>query len=224
LRGRHAGEEILRAGERDDVGDLFDFGLLHPAIFGEMDGGIGVGQKFADGAEAGAAVGEMDGEVCIEIVFLGPTGPDASDGRSGVDENAVHVEEEGTAGEGGHIGILMGICVGKRIANTNPTCPKTPGPNACNSFILGGRSVRFFIAQNHVFAQLLQMRNDSNICCQAPSKKDHSRKLGHKGDWYPRSLSRGWLVHLEFDTTIAELALIGIVGANDPGFAVALGD
>jgi len=68
------------------------------------------------------------------------------------------------------------------------------------------------------------MRNDSNICCQAPSKKDHSRKLGHKGDWYPKSLSRGWLVHLEFDTTIAELALIGIVGANDPGFAVALGD
>jgi len=34
----------------------------------------------------------------------------------------------------------------------------------------------------------------------------------------------GRLVHLEFDTTIAELGLIGIVGAHNPGFAIALRD
>jgi hypothetical protein len=38
----------------------------------------------------------------IEAALASPDGPDASDGGSGVDEDTVHVEEDGTAGDLGH--------------------------------------------------------------------------------------------------------------------------
>jgi len=106
LRGRNQREELLRAGKSDDVGDFFDFAALHPAIFFEMDGGIGLGKKFADRGEAGATVGEVDDIIGIEIVLEGPAGPDASDGGGGVDEDAIHVDEQGFAGDGRHEHIV----------------------------------------------------------------------------------------------------------------------
>jgi hypothetical protein len=60
-----------------------------------MDGRIGLGKKFTDGSKAGAAVGEMDNVVRIKIVLASPARPDASNGGSGVDEDAVHVDEQG---------------------------------------------------------------------------------------------------------------------------------
>jgi hypothetical protein len=94
LRRGDGGEKFGGAGEGDDVVDVFDFGAFHPFVFGKMDGGIGVGEKFLNGSETGAAMGSGNGEFGIEIVLAGPTHPDASDGGSGVDEDAVHVEEQ----------------------------------------------------------------------------------------------------------------------------------
>ena len=91
--GGNYGEQLLRAGQGDDVVDLFDFAPLHPAILRHMDGRIGLGKKFTDGSKAGAAVGEMDNVVRIKIVLASPARPDASNGGSGVDEDAVHVDE-----------------------------------------------------------------------------------------------------------------------------------
>ena len=92
----------MRAGKSDDVGDFFDFAAFHPAIFFEMDGGIGLGKKFADRGEAGAAVGEVDDVIGIEIVLEGPATPYAGDGRGRVDEDAIHIDEEGFAGDWRH--------------------------------------------------------------------------------------------------------------------------
>lgn len=92
----------MRAGKSDDVGDFFDFAALHPTILFEMDGGIGLGKKFADGSQAGAAVGEVDDVVGIEIVLERPASPDARDGGGGVDEDAIHIDEEGFAGDWRH--------------------------------------------------------------------------------------------------------------------------
>ena len=112
LRGRDGGEQFLGSREGDDVVDIFDFSAFHPFVFGEMDGGIGVRQELLDGSEAGAAVSSGDGEVGIEVVLAGPAGPDASNGGSGVNEDAVHVEEEALAGDWGHelkVGVGEGI-------------------------------------------------------------------------------------------------------------------
>ncbi len=92
----------MGTGKRDHVGDLFNFALLHPAIFREVSGGIGVGKEFADGCEAGAAVGEVDDVVGVEFVLAGPAGPNAGDGRGGVDEDAVHVDKQSMAKDGSH--------------------------------------------------------------------------------------------------------------------------
>jgi len=102
LRGRDGSEKLSGSGEGDDVVDVFDFSAFHPLVFREMDGGIGMREEFLDGSEAGAAVGGGDGKVGIEVVLAGPARPDAGNGGSGVDEDAVHVEEEALAGDGGH--------------------------------------------------------------------------------------------------------------------------
>ena len=106
LRRRDGGEEFLGAWQGDDIVDVFDFGALHPFVFGEMDGRIGVREEFLDGSEAGASVSGRDGVFGIKIVLAGPAHPDASDGGSGINEDAVHVEEEGFAGDEGHVSIV----------------------------------------------------------------------------------------------------------------------
>ena len=94
LGSSDAGEKFFRAGKRDDIVDILDFGPFHPIVFGEMDRGVGMGEKFLDGGETGAAVSMQNGVIRIEIVFAGPARPDASDGGGGVDEDAVHVKEQ----------------------------------------------------------------------------------------------------------------------------------
>jgi hypothetical protein len=106
LAGSRGGEQVFGAGKRDDVGDVFDFGTLHPGVFGKVDGGVGVREEFTDGGEAGAAVGELDSGVGVEIMFAGPADPDTGDGGSGVDKNAIHVDEEASAGDLDHGDIL----------------------------------------------------------------------------------------------------------------------
>ena len=44
----HGGEEFSGAGERDDIGNVFEFAAEHPAVFLEMDLGALVGKKFLD--------------------------------------------------------------------------------------------------------------------------------------------------------------------------------
>ena len=60
-------------------------------------------EEFLDGGETGAAVGVQDGVVGIEVVLEGPTRPDAGDGGGGVDEDAVHVEQQGPTRDSSHL-------------------------------------------------------------------------------------------------------------------------
>jgi hypothetical protein len=110
LRRRNEGEKSLRTGKSDDVGDLFDFASFHPTIFCQMNGGIRFGKEFAYGSQTSSAVGRADDEIGVEIVLEGPAGPDAGDGGGGVDEHAVHVDEEAFAGDVWHRFILMRYC------------------------------------------------------------------------------------------------------------------
>lgn len=93
LRRENGGKEFFRAGERDNIVDVFDFGAFHPVVFGQMDGRIGVGEEFLDGGEASATVGAQDGVVGVEVVLAGPACPDAGNGGSGIDKDTVHVEQ-----------------------------------------------------------------------------------------------------------------------------------
>src|SRR5712664_2725884 len=56
--GGHRSEEFAGAGERDDIGDVLDFGLEHPVVFLEMDFRSFVRKKIFVRGKAGAAVGE----------------------------------------------------------------------------------------------------------------------------------------------------------------------
>jgi hypothetical protein len=96
------GEQFFGAGEGDDASEIFDFRALHPGILSEVDGGIGVREKSLDGDQAGAAVSEVYGVIGIHVVPQSPARPDAGDGRSGVDEDAVHINEQTFAGNCGH--------------------------------------------------------------------------------------------------------------------------
>src|ERR1700682_201911 len=58
---------------------------------------VGGGEEFADGGEAGAAVGLADHFVGDEAVFIRPDGPDAGDRGRGVYQDAVEIEEHTSA-------------------------------------------------------------------------------------------------------------------------------
>lgn len=102
LTRRNEGEKLLRTGEGDDIGDFLNFTAFHPAIFFQMNCGIGMGKEFTDGSEAGAAMREMNDIIGIEIVLECPASPHASDGGSGVNEDSIHVDEQAFAGDLGH--------------------------------------------------------------------------------------------------------------------------
>jgi hypothetical protein len=106
LRGRNGGQQLLRAGKSDDVGDFLDFAALHPTILLEVDFCIGLRKQFANGSEASAAVSRTHHVVGIEMVLQGPAGPNACDGWGGIDEDPVHIEEESFAGDLCHGSIL----------------------------------------------------------------------------------------------------------------------
>jgi hypothetical protein len=95
-------EEFAGAGEPDDVGDFFEFCLEHPTVFFEMDFRSFVGKKIFDGGKAGAAVGEGGDGDGVHIVVRRPAGPDAGDGGGGINEYAVHVNQQTTANDAGH--------------------------------------------------------------------------------------------------------------------------
>jgi hypothetical protein len=78
---RESLQDLERAGEGDYAFDVFDFAALDFAIFGVV---VGVGEEFADGGEAGAAVGLADDFVGNEAVFIRPDGPDAGYRGGGV--------------------------------------------------------------------------------------------------------------------------------------------
>jgi hypothetical protein len=100
--GRNCGEQFFGAREGDDVGDILDFTAFHPLIFDKMDRGVGVGQELPEGVKAHASVGEVDDVFGIHIVLESPAGPDAGDGGRGINEDAVHVDEEALAIDQGH--------------------------------------------------------------------------------------------------------------------------
>jgi hypothetical protein len=100
--GRNCSEQFFGARECDDVGDILDFTAFHPLIFGKMDRGVGVGQKFPEGVKAHASVGEVDDVFGIHIVLESPAGPDASDGGGGVNQDAIHVDKQAFTTDLGH--------------------------------------------------------------------------------------------------------------------------
>ena len=67
-----------------------------------------LGQQFAQGGDAGAAVGLADDRVGVEAVDAGEAGPAAGDGGGGVDKHAVEVEEEGLAADRGRSPGVVG--------------------------------------------------------------------------------------------------------------------
>jgi hypothetical protein len=83
---RESLQEFEGAGEGNDANDVFDFAALDFTIFGFM---VSVREEFADGGEAGAAVGLADDLVGDKAVFVGPDGPDAGDSGSGVYQDAI---------------------------------------------------------------------------------------------------------------------------------------
>jgi hypothetical protein len=103
LLRRSGGEDFPCARQGGDVGNIFQFGALHPLVFGLVSFSGSVREEFLDAGQAGAAVRVGENLRGIEIVARGPAGPDAFDGGSGVDEDAVHVEKQGLA-EGGSQG------------------------------------------------------------------------------------------------------------------------
>ena len=102
LAGRDGGEEFTRTGEGDDVGDIVDLCLLQPSVFPEMNGIGGVREERLDGSETGAAVSGFDDEFGNHALPDGPVGPGAGHGGGGIDENAVHIEEQAGAEDTGH--------------------------------------------------------------------------------------------------------------------------
>ena len=102
LRGRGTSEKCTGAGKGDDVGEVFDFTAFHPAIFFEVCFGRSMGQEFLNGGQGSAAVGESDNAGGIHVVSSGPAGPYAGDGGGGIDEDAVHVNEQGGTDNLGH--------------------------------------------------------------------------------------------------------------------------
>ncbi|MCU1239803.1 MAG: hypothetical protein JWO71_529 [Candidatus Acidoferrum typicum] len=91
---RESLQDFESAGEGNYAFDVFDFAALDFAIFG---GVVGVGEEFADGGEAGAAVGLADDFVGNEAVFIRPDGPYAGNGGGGVYQDAVEIEEHTSA-------------------------------------------------------------------------------------------------------------------------------
>ena len=100
--GRNCSEQFFGAGERDDVGDIVDFGTLHPLIFSEMNRWLSVGQKLSNRSKTGAAMSEFDDVFGVHIVPVRPASPDAGDGRGRVDEDAVHVDQKAAAKDPRH--------------------------------------------------------------------------------------------------------------------------
>ena len=91
--GRDAGQKSMGAGKRDQVGDVFNFTALHPAIFFQVILRRIFRQQVLDGGKGSATVRERDDADGVHVVARGPAGPDAGDGCGGIDENAVHVDE-----------------------------------------------------------------------------------------------------------------------------------
>ena len=67
-----------------------------------MDISSFVGEKILDGGAAGPAMGEGGDGYGIHVVARGPASPDAGDGGGGVDEDAVHVNQQATAKDARH--------------------------------------------------------------------------------------------------------------------------
>jgi hypothetical protein len=72
----------------------------------EMTFGGYVGKKFLNGGERGASVSERDDAHRIQVVTSRPAGPDARDGGSGIDKDAIHVNQKGSTKNAGHRGKL----------------------------------------------------------------------------------------------------------------------
>src|SRR5579864_9179234 len=80
-----------RTRQRDHAVEVFDFTTLNLPILHLM---ISVWKIFANCSQAGAAVGSSHHFVWIEAVLNGPLPPHTRNGRSGVNQNAVKVEQQ----------------------------------------------------------------------------------------------------------------------------------
>jgi len=62
----------------------------------------GAREEFLDGDKTGAAVSGLDDEFGNHALLDGPIGPGAGHGGGGIDENTVHIEQQGRAEDTGH--------------------------------------------------------------------------------------------------------------------------
>jgi hypothetical protein len=87
------------AGERDDISDVFDLAAFDIAIFGVV---IAPREQFDDGGETGAAMRVAHDILGHKAMFKSPSGPNARDSGSGVNQHAIHVEEYSSAVDRGY--------------------------------------------------------------------------------------------------------------------------
>jgi hypothetical protein len=92
-------EKLHRSGQGNNTFDVENLLALNFGVFRLM---VGIGEKFADGGDTGAAVSAAHGVFGVEAMGDSPLVPDAGDGGSGINENAVEVEEQTTALDGSH--------------------------------------------------------------------------------------------------------------------------
>lgn len=88
---RQGGQELRRAGECDNIADVFDFPSLHLAIFGLV---VAIGQQFAHSGDTGAAVSEADNLIRIRKTMEDrPFRPAAGNRRCGIYKDAIEIEK-----------------------------------------------------------------------------------------------------------------------------------
>lgn len=92
--GRERTEKGERAGQGNYAFEILNFAALDFAIF---RGVVGMGKVFADGGQAGAALGSARDLLRVKAMFERPPCPHPGYGGRGVNEHAIQIEQESAA-------------------------------------------------------------------------------------------------------------------------------
>jgi hypothetical protein len=95
-------KEFPSAWQEDDAVEVLHFPAFDFAIFAVNMMRVRVGQQFADRGSTRATVRHADHGVWIKATINRPPMPHSRDRRSGIDQHAVHVKQQGTAADCDH--------------------------------------------------------------------------------------------------------------------------
>lgn len=93
---RQGAQDFNRAGPRDDAIQIREFSSLDFAIFQFI---IRAWQVIANRRNAWSAMRGAHDFLRVESVLDGPLAPHASDGMSGIQQHAIHIEQHSRAGD-----------------------------------------------------------------------------------------------------------------------------